>query len=74
MGIYVILWQRRFGSNWDLVNNQVPFAFPHRLMKYAIIGLRLFGSNRDLVNNQVPFAFQDSFYPQVASLRNFVIW
>ena len=57
-----------FGSNWDLVKSQVPFAFAHCLMKYAIIGLRLFGSNRDLVNHQVPFAFQDSFYPQVAKL------
>jgi hypothetical protein len=46
-----------FGSNRDLVNHQVPFAFHMRLELCAILALRMFGSNRDLVNHQVPFAF-----------------
>ncbi len=52
------------GSNRDLVNSQVPFAFPQMRIFYAIIPPRRFGSNWDLVNHQVPFAFQ-FFCPQM---------
>jgi hypothetical protein len=51
-----------FGSNRDLVNHQVPFAFYPINKLCAILLLRLFGSNRDLVNHQVPFAFPQLFF------------
>ena len=48
---------RMFGSNWDLVNHQVPFAFPQKDLLCGTIGLHFgFGSNRDLVKHRVPFA------------------
>jgi len=34
----VILGQRSLGSNWDLVNHQVPFAF---VINYEMQGLEL---------------------------------
>ncbi len=58
----VILHLRRFGSDRDLVNHQVPFAFypTHKLC--AILSPRWLGSNRDLVNHQVPFASPQHFF------------
>jgi hypothetical protein len=52
-----------FGSNWDLVNHQVPFAF-YSICKLCAILIKNFGfgSNRDLVNHQVPFAFPQLFF------------
>jgi hypothetical protein len=55
-----------FGSNWDLVKHQVPFAFCSINKLCAILSPRWLGSDRDLVNNQVPFAF-----PQLFSLTGF---
>ena len=57
-----------FGSNWGLVNHQVPFACPQKDLLCGTIGLHFgFGSNWDLVKCQVPFAFYCVFYPQVVS-------
>jgi hypothetical protein len=57
-----------FGSNWDLVNHQAPFACPQKDLHCGTIRLHFgFGSNWGLVKYQVPFAFYCVFYPQVDS-------
>ena len=62
--------QQWIGSNWDLVNHQVPFACSQMGSLCAIIRLHFgFGSNRDLVNCQVPFAFHIIFIHKLFHLK-----
>ena len=62
-----------FGSNRDLVNHRVPFAFMENLELCAILTPRRFGSNWDLVNHQVPFAFHSHLVSTEQFLFDFPI-